>query len=270
MLVIGLAISACSSNGDDGDQSVSATSVESDGADDASEPTDPVGSEAPSGTDEPAPGDSSAPEQDVEADTAAAEAAVLTLGDFPSGWQEEAPSDEESEGQAELDQARAECVGGSPGGLLEGDARAEAGDFVGPDGVTVSQAVLVTASDEEADALFDGFVDPEAPACLAAVYNDQIDNLLGDDAPDDLEIGEITVEAVDVVQLGDETTGLRIITPISSEGVDVDLVLDLVLTRAGRTLSGLSFESTDAPVPPEQIAEYATLAASRLPGATSG
>lgn len=265
---IGLALSACGSSGGDAETSSSATNAEPEDVDISSLSTDPTTSEPSPSSDAPATSESSASEQDLDADLVAAQAAVLTLADFPSGWSELATSDDASDAQDELNRARAECFGGSSEGLLEGDARAETDEFVSPDEVTVSQVVLVTASDDEAVALFEGFVEPEVPTCLAEVYNDQIDNLLAD-APAGTEVGEITVGALNVTPVGDEATALRVTVPVSADGLSVEVVLDLVLTRSGRTLSGLSFESTFAPVPIELLEEYSGLAASRLPGATS-
>ena len=252
-LASALIIASCgsdeASNEVDSATEATATDVETTATTASSEATDPA-----------------APAQDIEADTAAAQAALLALGDFPAGWSETPP--DEDDGDPEADRALAECAGVDGDKLIDTDAEAETGRFSDPDGESfVDQAVGLMPTEDEAAAPFASFTSTDVIACFADVYNELFASSLEDgDLPDNAEIGEITVARLNVTPVGDDTAAIRISVPISVTGITVDVTVDLVLTRVGRSLSGLSFQSTFGPINIEILDQYNDLAASRLPG----
>lgn len=247
-LVIALVVASCGSD---------ETSNDADSATD----TETVATTASAEAADPA-----APVQDVETDTAAARAALLTLDDFPAGWSE-TPAVED-DGDPEADRALAECAGVEGDKLIDTPADAETGRFSDPDGEAfVEQTVGLMPTEDEAATPFAAFTSNDVIACFADVYNELFASSLDDeDLPDDAEIGEITVARLNVTPVGDDTAALRVSVPISVPGITVDVTVDLVLTRVGRSLSGLSFQSTFGPIDVELLDQYNDLAASRLPG----
>jgi hypothetical protein len=204
-----------------------------------------------------------APTQDIEADTAAAQAALLTLSDFPEGWSE-LPAVDDSDND-ESSRRLAECAGLDRDGMLDSPASAETGDFNDPEeNLEVNQTVGLEATEQDAIDLMTGFAAPDLLTCVSAVYNDTVVDAL--DVPDDVEIGEITVARLNVIPAGDDVQASRVVIPFTTQGLEIDVIADLVLVRVGRSLSGLFFGSQFVPIPIETLDEYTALAASRLPG----
>lgn len=250
--VAALISGACGSDGTSSDAGTT-PSAEADGG------SAPAGTAAPDST-EPA-----TPTQDVEADTAAAEAALLTLSDFPAGWTE-VPDDGES--NPELNRQIAACGGYDGDGFIDTQAEAGTGDFTNPDGDTIiNQNIGIAATEEDAAAAMAGLANPDALPCVADVYNTSfVDALNSEGDLEGVEVGEITVGRLNVTPVGDDTQAIRVVVPLSADGFNVDLVVDLVLIRVGRSLSGLAAQSQFSPIGIEILDEYNALAASRLPG----
>lgn len=205
------------------------------------------------------------PAQDVAADTQAAEAALLGLSDFPAGWSE--VPDEEDDSNEELQDRVRECLGPDAADLLSGEAKALTGDFTDPDDSTVSHTVQLAPTEELAAAYTAGGSSGGVAECLTALYREAIPVLLtADEEAEDVEVGDITVGALNVGKIGDDGFAYRVTAPLRIEGFSIDLVVDLVAVRVGRSVAGLTFQSTFSSRPIEQITEYTTLAASRLPG----
>jgi hypothetical protein len=226
------------------------------------------GETTPAASDEPAETD--VPAQDVAADAAAAEAALLTLSDFPAGWSEvPAEDDEEDDSSDEMGERTKECFGSSTDtDIVSNETRARTGEFTDPaDDSTVTQGVSLGSTVElTEDYMAAGSADGVA-ACLTIVFREGYAELLEDaEEMQDAELGEITVGALNVGEVGEDTFAYRITIPITVQGFTVDFVFDLVAVRVGRSVSSLVFGSTFDPTPTERITEYTTLAASRLPG----
>jgi hypothetical protein len=253
VLVSSLIIAACDSEDDSSDTPAGAEAATTEAESDAATPIEPAATEA-------------APTQDIEADTAVAQAALLTLADFPPGWSE-TPSDNEDD-NPEAERALAECAGVDGDKLVDTEAEAETGRFSDPDGETfIDQTVGLMASEDEAAAALPDVTSTDVLTCFSDVYNDLFADSLDDgDLPDDTEFGEISVARLNVTPVGDETAALRVAVPVSVSGITVDVTVDLVVTRVGRSLSGLSFQSTFNPIDIGILDDYNALAASRLPG----
>ena len=239
-------VAAC--GGSDGESEPSATDA-------ATELTTPVEDDAPVATDAPA--------QDVDADAAAAEAALLTLSDFPAGWSEAPDTADE-----ELREGTTECFGPDAVELRNGEAQASTSVFADPqDESRVDQTVTVAPTLESAEAYMAAASADGVAECLTTVFRERLPEVLaGDEATQSVEVGEVVVGALNVGPIGEETFAYRITSPLTNQGLSVDVVLDFVSVRVGRSAAGINFVSQGDPQPIERITEYTTLAASRLPG----
>jgi hypothetical protein len=225
---------------------------------------------AASATTEPPPG-SSEPATTVHPDQAAAEAALLTIDDFPPGWAE-VPDDERTPLAIESQRRIAACAGGEGDRLLDlGGALAESGNFSGPDNQVVEESVAIV-DDAVAEEMVARFTAPGVGDCFADAMQQTIDEMVTNPSaptesfPARTELGEVTVEPLKVPAAGDESAGYRITVPLTTQGVDFEIFLDAVLIRSGGALAGVSFQSAPEPFPTEDIDHYVELAADRLPG----
>jgi hypothetical protein len=228
---------------------------ESDDRNDLAEPDEP---------DQPTEAD--VPVQDVAADAAAAEASLLTLSDFPAGWSE-VPAEDEDDSFEEMNERQRECLG-TDADVLNEEVEARTGDFTNPDDDSaVTQVVSLAPSVEMAEAYMAGGSADGVAACLTAVYREGFAEAVKDaEEMRGAELGEITVGALNVGEIGEESFAYRVTVPVSIQGFTVDIVADLVAVRVGRSVSGLTFRAQFDPTPTERITEYSALAASRLPG----
>ncbi len=202
-------------------------------------------------------------------DTAAAEAALLQLSDFPSGWSEAPADDEEEDDSADI----GECVGSDTGKLIDvGGASASTGTFSDPgEDYGVENSVGVAATIDSAQAGVIALQDDDVLLCMQDLYRDffqdEIDNPSDptDTLPEGTSLGEITVSRLNVAAAGDDLAALRVIVPLSVESFEISLYADIVLIRKGRALSGLFFQSLFDPFPIDQLESLTALSADRLP-----
>ena len=203
----------------------------------------------------------------MAADQSAAEAALLTLADFPAGWSE-VPPEEDDEATVALQRRVAACSGSGGDNLLDFPAKACTGEFTNPDDdSSVAETVAIAPSDDEAAAVVSGMMGSDTPSCMDEVYTEFFEGEV--DLPDGASLSDLTVAPLNVTSVGDEVGALRVTATLDVSGIEIDVVTDQVLVRVGRSLAGLSFYSQQSPTSIEKIDEYLGLAASRLPGAES-
>ena len=204
-----------------------------------------------------------------EEDKAAAQSALLTLADFPSGWSEVPVEDETDEG---ANSEFAACVGSDEGLIDVGGAKASTGDFSGPDGnVTISEGVGIAQTVDEAAAQLTALEEPGVTACLQDAFRDLVSDRIKDPStfggtPEDYSVGEVTLGRLNVTPVGDQVVAFRVSVEIKSEEVSVNLFLDNVYARMGRSIVFLQFESALDPYAAEDVDQIVSLAVSRLPG----
>jgi hypothetical protein len=214
-------------------------------------------------TSEPASATTEATEHAIEADTAAAEAALLVVSDFPAGWTE-TPSVEDPAND-ERNRLLADCLGLDRPSIGDSPANARTGDFTSPArDIEISQIIGLEAAEQDAVDIIESFGDPDTPTCFAEVYSDALAEsaALGEGVKVG---GEITVTPVSVARAGDGTAALRVTVPLASEGSEIDVFADAVIVRVGRSLSFMFFASQGTPVDTGTIDECAAVAASRMP-----
>lgn len=206
----------------------------------------------------------------LEEDKAAAQAALLTLADFPAGWSEVPAEDETDEdGAREL----AKCVGSDGDSFIEvGDAEASTGDFKDPEeNVTISEGVGIAVTMDEAAAALAALEEPGVTACIQdafrAVITDRIANppTPADSLPKGASVGEVTFGRLNVAPIGDQLVAYRVTIPISVEALAIDFFIDIVLARQGRSIASVQFESVIEPYATEELDRIVALAVSRLP-----
>jgi len=204
-----------------------------------------------------------APAQDVDADLAAAQAAVLTVADLPEGWTD---TPAEADVASDLDARLAECVGVDS--VTSSDASAASGTFASSDGsLVVNQRVGVQATEQNARLVVASLTNPEVPGCVAAAYTELGAAALSVGAVvEGAEIGEVTASRLAVGAAGDATQAIRVVIPVTTGGAASLLTVDHVFTRSGRSLASLSFEARLEATAVETIDEITAAAASRLPG----
>jgi hypothetical protein len=223
-----------------------------------------------SATTEPPP-DRSEPSTTAHPDQAAAEAALLTIDDFPAGWTE-VPDDERTPLAIESQRRIAACAGGEGDRLLDlGGALAESGNFRGPDNQVVEESVAIV-EEAVAEDMVARFTAPGVGECFADAMQQTIDAMVTNPSaptesfPADTELGKVTVEPLQVPAAGDESAGYRITVPLTAQGITFEIILDAVVIRSGGALAGVSFQSAPEPFAAEDIDRYVGLAAERLPG----
>jgi hypothetical protein len=208
--------------------------------------------------------DSTIPGQDVAADQLAAEAALLTLQDFPAGWSE-VPAEDDDETTDALQRRVAACAGSSGDTLFDFPAKAQTGDFTNPDDdSSVAQTVAIAPSEDEAAAVVAGLTGSDTPTCLDDIYTEFFEAEA--DLPEGTSLSNLSVAPLNVTSVGDEVGALRVTATLDVSGLEIDVVTDQVVVRVGRSLAGLTFYSQQSPTSIDRIDEYLGLAAGRLSG----
>jgi hypothetical protein len=266
LAVLASALVACGD--DDDDSSGSANTAASTVADATVSPNSTsASSESSVGTDTTTVSTESPPSSrpptssiDVDADQAAAEAALLVLADFPSGWSEIPESD--TEAQQNVQAQIAECAGAEePRAVDFGGASVETGTFTSPSDESVEHTVGVAGSASEAEERMAGLAAPDFATCVHGVYENYFED---QPLPEDATVGELTVARLNVSPVGDETIAYRVTVPVDLGSSTVEVYADVVAVRSGRAVAGLAFGSELAPFPTEDVERYVALAAERL------
>jgi hypothetical protein len=216
------------------------------------------------------PTEPTAPATSVSQEQAAAEAALLVLSDFPTGWTEEA-EEEPTEQELAYQAAIAECAGGT-GNLIDlGGPRAQTPDFVGSDDQRVEQSVTIV-DPAVAEDFMARFAAPGVEECFGdAVATFVAESVASQDDPSqtlpgDVTIGDVTIGEVLVEPAGDDVVAYRVTLPMSVSGLELDAYVDIVAVRSGGSIAGLTFQSLFEPFPAEDVEHYIDLAVERLPG----
>jgi hypothetical protein len=182
-------------------------------------------------------------------DQEAADAAMLVLDDFVSGWTETPATPEDETQQAERQQLMAACLGIDAAEIYRpDDVKADSPTFVSTVDEQVSSSLTVATSVDDAAFRFATLTSDEAFACIAG----SIQQLLAEGdafAGADVELGEVTVERMSVVPLADESTAARKTMPLVVEGSPLEIYFDTLLVRAGRALISVEAQAPLQPFP---------------------
>jgi hypothetical protein len=152
-------------------------------------------------------------------DTQAAKRSLLTLHDFPKGWEQGKRLDIEvvcpAYGAARRD---ASGVGSSP-------------QFAKGDFLEAASSVYRYTDEAAAKRAFGAIASRATQRC----YIDGTTKTLKDGGAS--EVRKVRVRQLSLQRLGDQRSGTRFVFPITAAGVDLDVTVDLTYVRSGRTLS---------------------------------
>ncbi len=210
--------------------------------------------------------------QNVAADRAVAEQAVLKLSDFPPGWQ--AKPHEESPDDPDLSRQLSECLRVDLS-LLEGkanDASTDSPDFESPDEEEVGSSVGLAPTSTKAQELFAIFERPETPGCLTKAVSQSIETALkkpkpGQEIPAGVTVGQVSINRVSFPTIGDRTVAFRVTVPVRALGLALSVYADLVVALRGRAAALLSFTDFGSPFSTDQAQRFTKTVVDRLPAA---
>jgi hypothetical protein len=224
----------------------------------ASEPAD-RDSDTPAGQPTITPEDDSAPDP---ADQAIAEAALLTLQDFPVGW-EAAPGEKDDDDRAGRESI-AECVGVEYDQLYD-DANTEADSptFTSENDSEVDHSVSLAGDEADMTEAFEIASTPEFRECAAESVREAVAKS-SEDSGDDVSVGQISLNELSVGSFGDQTVAYRVTIPIEAEGFSLEAKLEVAIVRVGRAQSNITATSFGSGISTEELAEFVQTATQRL------
>lgn len=206
-----------------------------------------VGAGCDGGGDGAASGDERAAETAItDEHQALAEAAVLQLTDFPTGWRAEMDEDEE--------QASDVCANIDLSDLVT-TGRAESENFM-LGSVTTAWSV-VSVYEDGADQAFGQFASDETANCFR-------DFLQKEDPPGDEEIGEVTVGEISFPKIREMSRAYQIVIPVESEGPSPSFYVDLVFLQNGRSVGLVVFVDALTPFDDDLKVQLSKAVASRM------
>jgi hypothetical protein len=187
------------------------------------------GADGKEGNDRPTTGGSTtAPEPVVDraADRKIARSALLSLDDFSSGWTEKDDDDNSS--------SEAKCRAISDA-RSSATAWATAPSFTKDEATQVDNTNYLFADETKAKESFTAIADRDTRRCLEEAFEDDLD------VGEDVEVGDVETGRVAINPLGDERDAARFTVPVSSDGSDRDLHVDIVFVRTGRAIAFVVF-----------------------------
>lgn len=209
------------------------------------------------------PSESASPTEVDPGDQAIAEAALLTLQDFPPGW-EASPADEEDDDARENREFIATCMGVDYDDLYnDSNAKADSPDFTSENDEELSVSVQVDSSEESMATAFELASRPEYRECVAEGLSDILEEQ-AEEADEDVEIGELTLNELSAGSFGDDTVAFRATVPMEVQGFNLDVTMEFVVVRVGRAQTGLTTLGVGSNLSTEEFIGYVELAVKRL------
>lgn len=195
------------------------------------------------------------------ADQAIAEAAVLTLQDFPPGW-ESTPTDDDDDRKGRENIAT--CVGVEYDDLYrDSNANAKSPDFKSEGDDEVSSSVTV---DRDEGWMIDAFEIASRPKFRECVVDGIVETVEASvaESGEDVEVGAITINEMSFGSFGDETLAFRMTIPLDVSGFSFEAKGDFVVVRVGRAQTSASSFSLGSGLSTEEFTGYVDLAVQRL------
>ena len=183
-------------------------------------------------------------------DPALAKQAVLRLDDFPPGWNAERGPQNLDDGCEPLEAAKRVAT-----------ARESSPRFNAGQATLVQNVVYVFADTAAARTAFEATSAENTRSCYAEAITGAFRNQIG------VELGDTTTAALPIDPVGDQHDAARVTLPITAEGVEADLIVDLVFVRVRRALSLSLFLNVSSPFDPALRAQLTAAVAQRLSGA---
>ena len=222
-------------------------------------------------TDTSAAEPSETPENDSApdpADRAIAETALLTLQDFPAGW-EAAPGEEGGEDRAGRERIAA-CVGVEYDKLYDdANIEAESPTFTSQDDSEVDHRVSLAGDEASMSEAFKIASTPAFRECAAEGVREAVGES-SEESGDEVSVGEISLNELSVGSFGDQTVAYRVTIPIEVEGFSLEVTLEVAIVRVGRGQSSVTATSFGSGISTEELAEFVGIATQRLEDALAG
>lgn len=198
---------------------------------------------------------------DTAKDLAAAEAAILQLGDLPTGYTAKSKDPADEADNEKYNAKMATCMGVDPKLLGRSESSAES-SFVGADEAEVTSEVGFAATVADAEANIGALRNKDFSRCFSATMR-QV--LLDQGVPPGAELGDITVDPLPFAKLGDEVVAHRTTITVRVENTEVKLVTDLVMVRVGRGAVSMTLQSNDTPFPKTDGEQLTQVVVGRMP-----
>jgi hypothetical protein len=184
-------------------------------------------------------------------DSADAQSLLLTLSDLPAGWRTNASADPQAD--AKLAAAMLACLKETDVDVFDAagkhTSRAHAPAFGSPDGLSITDEVMISRSDARSAASLAVVQRPAFSGCLAAfVTNTFKTTLAGDPSAAGATVGEVKVETL-APPAGADSVAYRVTVPVRLNGQSRVLSFDDVFLRHGRAMAVLSLNGTGGPFP---------------------
>jgi hypothetical protein len=180
------------------------------------------------------------PQRDKAAEQKIVDAAQLRLSDFPSGWQQ---SDDES------DSEDSPC-GGIRDAKKTTTAHGSAPDFSTNDSTQATNTIYLYADEGAAHIAFSRLTDRDTRVCIGKELGKNFEKQSKSKGPgqsDSAEVGTPSTGELSIKPLGDERAAGRVTLPVSAQGQNVDVILDLIFVRAGRGMAIMIFVDVLSP-----------------------
>jgi hypothetical protein len=205
--------------------------------------------------------ESTTPEPDP-ADQAIAESSLLTLQDFPAGWEAE-PADDDEDSSLDKD-ALAECVGVEYDELYDDSAaEAESRTFISPQDEEIDHEVGIASDEEWTRSVFEITSGDKWRNCVAEQMQSSIADAVKKEDKD-AKVGDVTVNEMGFESFGDETTAMRVTIPLEVNNFNIEASLDFVAVRVGRAMMIVTASSVGTGLSADELAEFVDIAVKRL------
>lgn len=200
------------------------------------------------------------------ADQAIADGSVLTLADFPAGW--EAKKSDGDKDEAE-NRRIAECTAVSYDELYGGTSGdADSKDFTSSDDDTISNSVTVSPDEATTIKAFEISSGDKFLSCV----EDELQKYLEKEAAkeDDITVGDATVNQMSFDQFGDQTLAFKVTIPMKSQGIGIDVIGEFVHVRVGRASSLITAQSSVTPFDLDELTKLVRVSTDRLSAKLNG
>lgn len=204
----------------------------------------------------------------VKAEEAQAKSELLVKSDFPSGWsgQGSVSTDDKNGGAPNFPggQQLVSCIG-IPQSLLAVSTpeavsptfQTNGGEVSAQDTVDIAPSVKLAA---EANALL---ASSKVPGCLTTAFQGPARQSIVNSAGNGVTIGNIAVVAANPDQLIRHATGFTVSFPATSQGVTLNVQIDLISVPHGKTNSQLTLTSVSHSFSPSLAKHLETVAYGR-------
>jgi hypothetical protein len=185
--------------------------------------------------------------------TAAAQRATLTPADFPGGWTQDPP--DEDDGPDDGDRALTECLGAP-----YDDSPEAAQSRFSSEGLSATSDFAIAPSLDWARADFATLSDGAAPGCYAKVLRAMLDGKKPAGATYDLDVTRLDTTTLVPPVVVKNTAGFRATITLRSGELTIPMRFDAIMIRHDRVKATIGFNSAGGAVFPTELMQSLTSA----------